>query len=283
MFRRYALVLPILALGCNQQARGPVTIPDTPDGTVQAVVDGMADQDPRVLWAALPPSYQRDVTSLIHQFATSVDGEVYDQSFQLVQKVTKILKDKKSFILNHPMASGMAGKADLSSNWNSIVGIFETIANSEFSSVSALQTFDMEKCLAGTGTEMFEHFMEISKASDEDFFGLLEKAHVELIKSEARSATVKVTAPGKPAEEFDLTKVEGRWLPTDLVEEWADGIAEARDGLTEMAENKGAMTMQAKMALGMVSAVVDQLDKADSQEEFNKILGGLMGGFAAPR
>ncbi len=272
-----------LAVGCGHSHK-PVTIPDTADGTVETVLEGIVDQNPRVLWAALPGSYQSDITGLIHQFGRSVDEEIYNESFNVVRKVARILRTKKSFILNHPMAAGMFADYRISKNWDAFINVFETLANSEFSSVSSLRRLDMDQCLKGTGAEFMEQLAVLSRMSPEDPMAALKDARVELIKSSGTTATVKVTVPAadKPAEEVRLTKVEGRWVPTEMAMGWSKGMEKARKGLEKMASDKSS-TMQAKMGLGMANAVLDQLESASTQEEFNEVVNSLFGSFATPR
>ena len=86
----------------------------------------------------------------------------------------------------------------------------------------------------------------------------------------------------KPPEEVRLTKVEGRWVPTEMAMGWSKGIEKARKGLEKMASDKSS-TMQAKMGLGMANAVLDQMENANTQEEFNEVFNSLFGGFATPR
>ena len=60
-------------------------------------------------------------------------------------------------------------------------------------------------------------------------------------------------------------------------------MEKARKGLEKMANDKSS-TMQAKMGLGMANSVLDQLESANTQEEFNEVINSLFGSFAgAPR
>ena len=267
------------AVGCGNPT--PVSIPDTPDGAVEAVVGGLADHDPRYLWAALPSSYRADLTGLIHDFANAVDEEVYDESFRVVQKVVGLLKSKKSFLLNHPMASGMLEKEQASANWDSFVGLFETFCNSEFSSINALRQLDVEACLAETGTEFMHQLAAASKMSRDDPMADLEKATVELVKSKGNTAVVTVTVPDKPVERIELTKVEGMWIPSEMAEDWSEKIDKAKKGLAEMAKEKDKNTFEAKRALGMANMILDQFEKVETQKEFNELISGWFGGFGA--
>ena len=180
--RLVSLLSLAFVVGCGDQ---PISIPDTADGTVEAVIEGVVDQNPRVLWAALPSSYQSDITGLIHQFGQTVDEEVYDESFNVVRKVVRILKTKKTFILNHPMAASMLKEYKVTENWNAIIDPFETLAKSEFSNVDSLRRLDMNQCLRGTGREFMKQLTALSRMAPADPFAALADAKVELIKRAA--------------------------------------------------------------------------------------------------
>ena len=214
--------------GCGRES---VSIPDTPDGTVKAVIGGLAKHDLRYVWAALPDSYQADVTGLVRDFANAVDQEVYDESVNLVQRVLRLLKSKKTFILNHPMTKGMLEKDRVSANWDSFVGLFETVVNSECSSISSLKKLDVAECLAGTGSEFMRKLAEVSKMSTEDPMARLGEISVKLVESTLVNATVEVTAPDKPTEKVHLTKIDKKWLPSEMAAEWPTKIREARKEL----------------------------------------------------
>ena len=67
------VALMFMAVGVPALA---VDIPSTPDGTVRAVAEGLADRHPEVIWQALPPTYQKDITELTHAFAERMDPTV---------------------------------------------------------------------------------------------------------------------------------------------------------------------------------------------------------------
>ncbi|MEM7199764.1 MAG: hypothetical protein AAF628_05825 [Planctomycetota bacterium] len=282
-----AALAPTLA-ACGHQGGNStavqVTIPDDPKGTVDTVVKSIADGQPVALWAALPKSYQHDVNELVHQFGASVDAEVYDQSFGLAKRIVGVLRDKKQFILDHPMVGSMADRGEVEANWDSIVGIFDTLVQSELSSTTALKKLDVGRFLQGTGATMMRQVANVAKLSSEDKLGQLARAQVQLVKSEGDRASVKVTLPGERDETIELKRVEGRWIPTDMARDWTSEIAKAKEKLKTMNGPDQKAMMQVRMGLGMANAVVGQLEAAKTQEEFNEVLSGLMGmGLAAPR
>ncbi len=266
--------------GCGRES---VSIPDTPDGTVKAVIGGLAKHDLRYVWAALPDSYQADVTGLVRDFANAVDQEVYDESVNLVQRVLRLLKSKKTFILNHPMTKDMLEEDRVSANWDSFIGLFETLVNGECSSVSSLKKLDVEEYLAGTGAEFMRKLAEVSKMSPEDPLAVLQGVSVVLVESTLINATVEVTVPGKPTKKINLSKIDKKWLPSEMAAEWPTKIREARKKLAKMAADKKSYAASATRGLAMANMIVGQIEEARTQEEFDELLSGWLGAFARPR
>ena len=266
--------------GCGRES---VSIPDTPDGTVKAVIGGLAKHDLRYVWAALPDSYQADVTGLVRDFANAVDQEVYDESVNLVQRVLRLLKSKKSFILNHPMTMGMLEKDRVLANWDSLVDLLEIVVNSECSSVSSLKALDVEACLAGTGAEFMRKLADVSKMSPEDPMARLREISVKLVESTLINATVEVTVPGQPTEKIHLSKIDKKWLPSEMAAEWPTKVRQAKKSLAEMAADKKSYAASATRGLALANMIVGQIEEVKTQEEFDELLSGFFRTFAKPR
>jgi len=272
---------------------GKTSVPDTPDGAVKAMSMGLADHQPDIIWAALPASYQNDVNGLVRDFGAKVDADLYNKGFSIIKKLVTVLKTKKDFILGHPMLQQMAqDSGEVSKHWDSVVGLFDTIVNSKLADHSALKTLDVGKFLGTTGRKVMEQMSEISRLSKEDPFNKEMKnfsgIQVQVLSQEGDKAKLKVTIPGKKdVPELELIRIEGKWVPKDLADEWKQTIEKARSSLKEMDTEEFAKNkVQIMGMMGGFEAVMDQLAKAKSQAEFNNglqgILGMLMGGMAPP-
>lgn len=287
----HAKILAVLAAAWFLAActKAPPPPPAEPDAALKAMAQSLADKKVGELWHTLPPSYQKDVNDLVHEFAAKVDKEVYDKSLGAAGKLVNILKEKKDFILGHPMlAAGMVNLDEAKKSWDSVVGVLQIVLDSEVRSVDSLKTVDVGKFLASTGNRVMEKAAEISKLTPDDALGenlsKLGKIETEVVSSSETVARVKFTVPGEPSEEHDLVKIEGRWVPKDLVDEWAGMMQEAREALSALGpgENKA----QTLMMLNMAHGALDGILAAKTQEEFNQVtsqlFGMMMGGGAPP-
>lgn len=276
-------VLPVLFLAVAAPALS-VEIPDTPDGTVTAVAGALADHHPEVLWQALPPSYQSDITELTRAFAARMDSGVWDAAFGLGRKLAGILKDKKAIILDSSMLQSAGEEHQrIEDNWDSMVDVLAGFCSSDVSRLESLETIDWERFLATTGRDLMNRAAEASKASDDDaydreFKQKLRQTKVEVVSVEGDQATLRLSAPDEDPEEMQLIRVEGRWVPSEMVADWEADVAEAKQKLATITDEEIQQgSMQAMMVIGMVDGVLTQLESVESTEELEQAIQGLLG------
>ncbi|MEX1310295.1 MAG: hypothetical protein AB1Z65_07750 [Candidatus Sulfomarinibacteraceae bacterium] len=277
------VALMLLAVGVPALA---VDIPSTPDGTVRAVAEGLADRHPEILWQALPPTYQKDITELTHAFAERMDPAVWEAAFALGSRTVGLLRDKKDIILSSSMAEAAGEeREEIEGGWDEMVSMFDSFFASGVSSLDTLKTIDWEQYIATTGKELMDLAAEKSKADGDDTFDReftqkLRQAKVEVISSEGDSATLRMTAPDEEPEEMQLTRVEGRWVPSDMAKDWDKNVAEAKAKLAALTDEEMQQgSMQAMMMIGMVDGVLAQLETVETAEEFDQAIEGLLGPF----
>lgn len=277
-----AVVVTVLACGVPSNAG----VPSTPDGTVMYVSQQLGNGHPEILWEALPAGYQNDVSSLTHDFATKMDAEVWNRSFAVMAKAVNLLKDKKELFFQTRFFDMAGDKKDkIAENWDTGTTFLDTVLKSDVSKLERLQTIDWEQFLSTTGAQLMQVMKSASAATEEDsykneFLAKLQGLKVEVKNSGADMATVVLTAPDEEPEEIVLTRIEGRWVPKDLSEDWKKKMTEARakvDALTP--ETMAQQKMQFMMFLGMAEGMIDQLAQAQSPEQLEQMLGGIFGQF----
>jgi hypothetical protein len=256
--------------------------PKTADAVVTDVAQGLAANRPQVLWQALPESYRRDVTDLVHEAAGSHDPEVWTKTFGVLRKATRVLGDKRDLILAHPLlAPRVAEQPELRQSWDHVVGLFGTLVDSELGDPEKMRTLDVEKFLAGTGSRLLERLRAASAAlgTQDDRAQRLRtigEVKATLLESAGDTAKVRIEQPGEETVEETFVRVEGRWIPERLARSWPEKIAEARERMKaeagDPADKAGTL-----MQLGMVEGVLDSLLAADTAEEFNAALGPALG------
>ena len=125
----------------------------------------MTDLQPHLLWAMLPAKYQEDVKGVIADVGAKSDPDLWAKTFVVFGKLVQVGKEKKEFILAHPLlAAGpvAANKDSIVKGWDGVVELFEIISTSEISTAEGMKTLDPEKFLAGTGQKLISHALQLA-------------------------------------------------------------------------------------------------------------------------
>ena len=280
--------LSVLAAGCGRSAPA---IPATPEGTFTTVMHSLAEGKPEVIWAALPASYQKQLQDeVVRAFAVKMDADIYNKGVAVARKLSGILNSKKDLIISeltsHPLFEmAQVNKAQVEQNWGKVIGLVDVVLASELGDLSKLKNVDVGNFLRVTGGKVMGQIAELSALSEQDPYGKEFKtrmagATAEVVSAEGDKATVKVATVGESPDTLEWIKVEGKWLPQDLVDEWPDFIASAKEQIDQIKpETLMAQKPQIMGVLAAVEAVLDQLATAKTAEEFQTMIGGLMENF----
>ncbi len=293
-----AIPLAMAALvGCTKQetnkdaasATAPVAAPAkpvdvAPDVALQKLFTDLSENRPQAVWQALPKRYQDDVKGVISDFGSQVDPEVWDKAFAMLRKALKVAKEKRQFILANPLVSlglsstPLAGREDeIEKNWNSVVEFAEILAGSEISTAAGLTKLDPDKFLTTTGSKVVEHGTKLANAvgpEGAENVAKLKGTKVSLVDRKGDEATVKIETPNEPSREMKLVKVDGKWLPEEMVTSWESSVNEIKDKIALMKlppEKKD----EAVKFLSLVDAAADQLLEAKTQADFDSAVQAL--------
>jgi hypothetical protein len=250
----------------------------TPEGSISAAI--AAIDQPQNLWPLLPAQYQSDIQVLVNQFGGKMDSELWDKTFAVLKKLVKVGKDKRELILKQPMLAAVpGGKEQMTQNWDRMMELLDTVLGSEISTVEGLKTFDPAAFLTGTGGKIAKLLADApapgAGAPAGPSLAQLKAAKVSTAKTEGDSATVNVTVEGKPPIDVQLKRVDGKWLPVQMVDGWADKVAAAKASLEQL--NVAAQKPQGMMMLQMADGVLDQLLAAKDEAAFNAALAPILG------
>jgi hypothetical protein len=281
-----ASAVVIIALLAYGRSRTGKVIPKAPPAAVEAVVKGLADHQPQVVWHALPTGYQSDLREVIAAFCTHMDPEIYDRAFRVLHKAVRVLKEKEDYFARSPIAlSTPLLESSIGTHWRHDVGLLETIATSDLSSLASLRQMDPGEFLATTGHDVmvgledlrlrFQHAPGLNpweKASQ-----TLRAARVEFVETGKDEGILKFHASTNDAvKDVVLKRVEGRYVPADMAATWSNRVAQAKAG---MARFSGPEFAKAKplisLVLGALDGAMDGLLEASTQKEFDEKLKSL--------
>jgi hypothetical protein len=245
---------------------------DTPDGAVLALVNGLKNGHPEAFWEFLPASYQADLNDLIHVFAGRMDGEIWRKSVTVLRKLAGVLKSKQQFLpqIGPPRKNGEPPVGD----WGKFSEMLETLMASDLADLDRLKSADAGRLLATAGGQMFVQIRMISSLTAQDEFSeslnRLADLRVTLISSTTERATLKFEAPNDQPTVVEFLRIEGKWIPQNLAEEWIEKVGEARAWLSLLSPDTFAERKPEYLeVLTTAESALDTLARANSQEEFN--------------
>ena len=268
-----AILLITPFVGCSQE--------QTPDEAMKVISTSLANNEPQVAWEGLPPSYQKDVDGLVHEFAGKMDPEIWNSGFGIAKKIVKIMDEKREFILNNEMLSKTNMNLQENKNeWDGLVKALSTLVNSELSDLEELKTVEVKSFLADTGSEFMKQMDALVAITGQDKFknemADYKEAKFKLISTEGDTGVIEVSVPDEEPETVEMVKVEGKWIPKEMADEWATKMQEAKEALDEipvdqMQENKVQLLAQMKMIDAQLNLLLD----AKTAEEFNATFGPM--------
>lgn len=279
-----------IALGCAQETEidaAQPTLPSSPDGTIEVIALNLADNHPEILWEAMPESYRADINEITALFAAKMDPDLYDRSMALALNFVDVIQSKQDIILaSNTVAGTGVDVAEIEARMGPSLAITRTFFASEVSTLAGLAAIDWQQYLAGTVAQLMAQADAIEAVEGEDPFLLLDTLEVEVLEETGDTALLRITAGDEEPEEVAMTRVENRWVPTEMAEQWDAKVAEARTALEELTPEKvQEMKGQAMFGLAMAEGFVTQLATIETSEEFDATVGpmlqGILGGMGS--
>jgi hypothetical protein len=263
------VLLPLLA-GCGTSA------PSEPEVFVKELSNNLAAGDLGAVWKSLPPKYQADVKGLINEAASNLDAEVYDKGFALAGKVVLVMKSKKDFFLDSKASGSIPMPHDVRvKNWPFVVDALESVANSEIKTHAGLKNVDPQRFLATTGNKLFNFFKAVVPDAGQQL-DKLKSATVSTVRVDGDIATLKVEIDGRPPANEVYQKVEGKWLPKEMVDKWDAAMAQVRGSFGALKLTPEMIT-QVLEVIKVADPVLDRLLAAPDQAAFDKELANMQG------
>lgn len=299
---------------------GKSAVPSTPDGAVKAFFAALRDNKLDRIWNLLPARYQSDINSVVREFGKGVDAEMWDGAFKTANRYFSITLAKQDMILKTPQAqeqlrnltAGFAAKnrpINLSDPENfkklSRPGYeaMITLLGSQLKTTKELQSFDGGKFLGGPVSEFLSKIRKLVEAALSEMKAgpkspptevpaiamLMEKfddtmssdVKVTVTSMQGDNATVSVTIGGI-GNPLELSKVDGKWVPADMAANWDDVIKQAKGGIAFVTLMVNSAKPRVMPQLARIDPLLDEVQKAKTQEEFNAAYAKLESAVMTP-
>ncbi len=280
-----ASLILIVAAGCARTADSTAkepTIPDSPDGAVFAFAESVQSNHAEHIWKLLlPEGHKNDITEITKAFAEKMDPAVYDRAFAIVMRAIEVLDDRREIILaSETFKSSGANADDIRMGLSNSLVFTEILKASEVATVAGLGSVDWEQFLATTGNEFIKQAAASESPDGDNPLKSLDSLKVETINVSEDRAMLRISSDDHEPEDVEMAKVEGRWIPAELADDWTRSIEETRQNLAEITpETMAAQKTQIMMFFGMADGLIEQIASLQTSEEFDAAIGPLLAGF----
>ena len=231
------------------------------------------------LWDSLPPSYQDDVEEIVHMVGEDIDAEIYDEVMKTLTAANNLLKNKKSIVLELVEEMGAGNEEMVSSvkeNYDDINAFLTTLMESDIKTADGLKSIDIAEFAAELQDDL-KPLVKAALASQKEID--IDAIKTEIISEEGDKATAKVFN-GDTTKEVKLVRVEERWIPAEMAENWEDMVSKAKAELeNNVSKMKPADKIKVKTLLTGIQNTIAEMEKANSKEEMMEIAGGMMSSF----
>ena len=260
-------------------AMGEVTISDAPDAAMKTIFMELAKGEGGIIWKAMPASYQADLNSVVQLAGTKIDAEVYDKSFQLIDRLGSIINQQQALILNSSMGPALEEeKVMLRQGLPKVAEIIRVIATSDVGTNAGLQSFNGQVFFGTTVSKLASLTTELSKLQDAEGPSLedLRDADIAVLDVTEMAATLSITMAGD-TQTVQLTKIENRWVPVDIAAQWTASITEVKTGLEAFSPKAVAAAKADVMnVFKVLDDVMSTIEAAETQADFDQSLKNAM-------
>ena len=197
-------------------------------------------------WKALPASYQKDVADVVKLFASKIDADLWGAAQGALKDVAGVALKKAEFAL---------ADVDEADRPDVIRMIAKAAAVFKAASYDDIKAGNLAKVLAAKPLEM---------AGVTDKLPAFKMPEISVKQND--DGTVAVTVDDE-TENFSL--VEGKWIPKEIADGFADGIKEAKEGLADFSV-PAQMKPQIMAIFPAISSAAKNCAKAQTKEQFDQ-------------
>jgi hypothetical protein len=236
----------------------------------------------QVLWYALPDEMRAAVDSQEFRDVLRPQLKEYESKSKpmedLVTKFLNVLTTKKEYVLGTSMLAAIPpdAKGMVTQGYDSGVGlVYELVVFSD--AQTTLPENPMSSIVDYHAPRIGAHLSGLIRLlPPEKIEQFVSQITVE--QSDDNSGSVTIPGNGGSTQKIEMTRVDGRWIPQDLAEQWVankDGFADKFAGLIESSQQLGnspEAAAQVEAISGQVGTVLDGMLAANSQQEFDQVV-----------
>ena len=244
--------------------------PDTPVEALNAIVSGLSNNRPEVLWDSLPASYQKSINRVVQRSVSLTEKHIYDSSMKLFKRVSVAVKQKREIILKTAAKISPSGKINekrVAARLDAITSILASISKSQVMSYDRMRKVNVGKFIRRQGPTIMKAFFTLMPEIKEDLDSLKKKEFSEVSRKDG-IATIRLMESGKAlGTPILFVKVEGRWIPVIIQRRFTREIKRLNARINKAKISAPRSNARMKKALPMLEKFVSAFERAKNEDE----------------
>ena len=260
----------------------PVSFPSNPTAQefMDIVLRELKNENPMVIWDALPASKQKQAQDVVKLASSRVEQRTMNLVKKFRTDLLTALRSKKQFVLNSSAIPIPPDRKDvLSKSYDPLVAMIEAYLPVEWLDASYLQQAELRDVLSSYVHNIVLKAKDVknSLAGTQSLFPTMSTAGIEA-KVEgvsAKEAMITIAVPGQPEVPTKFLLFEGRWLPEALLANWDQQMGQATVGLGQV--DPKVIHQSVGQGLIFANGLLGTISSAETQQDFDEAIGQLMG------
>jgi hypothetical protein len=262
--------------------------------TLKTIIEELKKENYGILIDTMSPEQIQVIKDLTSTAATKLNKSSFDSIKSLLKRSAKVMGGKKEFVMNYPKLPSEV-KPRLSAHYDTVVELLNDMVASPIADYKVWTDGDTDKFLPvvmrlgdvyGAKFIATEKKLDPSTAANMNSFIALWGApisreavmtgKVRIINENGDQAQLEYTGLSGATESINLERVQGRWQAVET-EITRNALQMQQQQLAQVqAVDPAQISGQLTLGLAVVGGLIGQLDRANSQEEFNQQMDQLM-------
>ena len=253
----------------------------SPEQTVRHFVDALVNGKLTMLWDLFPQAYQEDLSEVVTIVCTEMDREVFEASVKFIDRVLVAAeKHRPKIVQQIAVLVGDAMTAgEVEAVLDSTLKVWTGVKLTGLDRYASFSTLDLDTFLDQNGdllgAEIVHGLKKTGIQDVNEFFSLIGTIEADEVSNSGEQAVVELRFDGE-TEEGTLLKVDGKWLPDDVVGSWSQEMSAAKTETRAAMKELAGSRQEILMTLEQIEPVLAQFEADGNLMTVMGVMGGGM-------
>jgi len=263
----------------------PVVTSLGPKETIDTAIKAIQDKKIEAIVDLFPESYLKDLEKVVRNFSEAMDKEVFDKFVVILDKAVRVCVKHKGKLVQMVAQFGIpASEDDLGRAVVAVDSIWSELKDGGLTELHNLKRFSIKDFGTGELPKLTDKLFALAdsstqKAQIDMTLALLSSVETRIAYGpidEKWGQVVHLTMTMEGEEEKgDMVKVDDKWVPLEMAQEWDNAMREVQNGLDDMARELPKIKPELMAQLEQVETLLDQAERTGDLSVLMMALGAM--------